>query len=225
MLFHIFWPILKAFHNIPSSSGYRALPHFTSQHPGFVSLSPPISSSITPLLSFISPQSLPFLLVLMKILSFIPLLPAVRLPLFFLTSLFVIKTLTVNWANYCTVCHTWVGGGGTKTHTGEHTHTVVVTIRAQILIMNHLWLFTAAENNPRHLQATTNLHSYSLTYTCTQPFYCCHAASSTTVSRCFQAPAAVDRKRICPSAGGGIQAGGSSQPQHQRLHVWCHVAE
>lgn len=36
-----------------------------------------------------------------------------------------------------------------------------VSIREQILIMNHLRPFTGAKNNPRHLQATTYLHTHT----------------------------------------------------------------
>lgn len=135
--------------------------------------------------------------------------------------------LTVNWANYCTVCHTWAGGGGERNeHRRVHacTHKAVVTITEQILIMNHLWPFTAAENNPRHLQATTNLNSYSFNIhvhvACFIAVMQPRALQCPGVSRPLQL---LTGKRICPSAGGGIQAGGSSQSQHQRSHVWCHL--
>lgn len=77
----------------------------------------------------------------------------------------VIKTLTVNWADYCTTCHTWVGGGG-KTHNRVHTQGCGHNESAD----PHYESFMAFYSSGQQSKAFTSNYKSTQLFTHIQPF-------------------------------------------------------
>lgn len=80
--------------------------------------------------------------------------------------------------------------------------------------MNHLWPFLQQRRTiPRHLQAPTNLHSYSHTRSLER----CSVQVFPGPCSCWQEERSLRQRAVV------IQAGGSSQSRDRRSHVWCHL--